>query len=116
MSLLLVLVGAAVGAPARWALDRAVTARHRLPVPFGTMTVNVLGSLVLGALLGADPSPGVVLLVGTGFCGAFTTFSTFSYETVTLLDEGPRGAALTNVVLSLVLGLAAAATGFALTA
>jgi len=113
--LLLVLAGAAVGAPARWLVDRAVSARHDSAMPWGTMTVNVLGSFVLGLVLSAaamSASPSGVALLGTGFCGAFTTFSTFGFETVRLAEVGAYSAAARNVVLSLGLGLGAAAAGW----
>ena len=118
MSLLLVLAGAAIGAPLRFLTDRAVLARHDSVLPWGTFTVNVVGSLVLGALAGAvstgGASSGVQLAVGTGFCGALSTYSTFSYETLRLLEDGSRIPAVANVVGSIVGGLIAAAAGFAL--
>jgi fluoride exporter len=117
MSLLLVLAGAAIGAPLRFLTDRAVQARHDTVLPWGTFTVNVVGSLVLGVLAGAvsagGASSGVQLAVGTGFCGALSTYSTFSYETLRLLESGTRLLAVANVVGSIVGGLLAAAAGFA---
>lgn len=74
MTALLVALGAAVGAPLRWLVGRLV------PGPRGTLVVNVLGSALLGASLGLGPSS--YALVGTGFCGALTTFSTFAVEAV----------------------------------
>lgn len=119
MTALLVLLGAAVGAPSRWLLDQAVQGRHRGAFPVGTLVINVLGSLLLGVLLGAEASgsagPSLVALAGTGFCGGFTTFSTFGYETVRLAEEGSYRAALTNVGASLVAGLLAAYAGWSLT-
>lgn len=113
---LLVVLGAAVGAPCRWALDRAVQARHDSAFPWGTLVVNVLGSLLLGVLLGAavlgPVSGGLVALVGTGFAGAFTTYSTFSLETFRLIEDGAARVALANVAVSLVAGLAAALAGW----
>ncbi|GAB3682040.1 fluoride efflux transporter CrcB [Angustibacter aerolatus] len=111
MTGLLVVVGAVVGAPTRYLVDRLVSARHGSRVPWGTITVNAAGSLVLGlltGLLGAGRGGAAVsALVGTGFCGALTTFSTFSFETVRLLEERRLPAAVVNVVVSLLAGLLA---------
>ncbi|HEY5032312.1 MAG TPA: fluoride efflux transporter CrcB [Actinomycetes bacterium] len=116
MTALLVLLGAAVGAPSRWLLDQAVQSRHRGVFPYGTMLINVAGSLLLGLLLGAQAygpaGPHLVSLAGTGFCGGFTTFSTFGYETVRLAEQGDRRAAVANTVGSLALGLLAAFAGW----
>jgi CrcB protein len=111
-----VALGAAVGAPLRYLLDRAVQARHRRRFPWGTVAVNVVGSFVLGLVLAtADalgPAWGAVL--GTGFCGALTTYSTFGYETVVLLEKRARWSAAGNVVGSIVAGVGAAGLGFLL--
>jgi CrcB protein len=115
--LLFVCLGAAVGAPARYLTDRAVQARHDTLFPWGTFTVNVAGSLVLGALVGAATHhrlpPELVAGVGTGFCGALTTYSTFGYETVRLAAAGARLFAALNVAASLAAGFGAAALGLA---
>lgn len=113
MTLLLVLLGGAVGAPARYLTDRAVQRRHSAAFPWGTWTVNVAGSFVLGLVLAAGPVWSVALL-GTGFCGALTTFSTFGYETVRLAEGGRAWTAVVNVAGSLATGLAAAALGWSL--
>ena len=118
MAFLFVCLGAAIGAPARYLTDRAVQARHDSVLPWGTMTVNVVGSTVLGLLVGLGHGhhvpTWVSLAVGTGFCGALTTYSTFSYETLRLYETGARLYAALNVALSLVAGLAAAFAGVAL--
>ena len=86
------------------------------PIPYGTLAVNVLGSLAIGLLMGGDlhhPLLGGNLRIGlaVGFLGGFTTFSTFSYETVRLLENGSLGAALCNVLLNVVLCLLGAWAG-----
>jgi CrcB protein len=113
-----VFLGAAIGAPARYLTDRTIQARHDTVVPWGTLTVNVVGSLVLGLLAGVAESHRVpealTLAVGTGFCGALTTYSTFSYETFRLYETGARLYAGLNVVVSLLAGLGAALVGLAI--
>ncbi|TDC45228.1 fluoride efflux transporter CrcB [Micromonospora sp. KC207] len=115
MTVLLIALGAAVGAPLRYLTDRAVQARHASPFPWGTLTVNVLGSLVLGALVAAPAGPAVAALLGTGFCGALTTYSTFGYETLRLARDGSRHLAAANVLTSVAAGLGAATVGYAAT-
>lgn len=116
MTVLLIILGAAVGAPARYLTDRAVQARHETTFPWGTLTVNVIACLILGAVTGAGPhiNAQIATLVGTGFCGALSTYSTFSFETLRLIQDGARFHAVANVALSLVAGFGAAAFGWAL--
>ncbi|MFB9238874.1 fluoride efflux transporter CrcB [Plantactinospora siamensis] len=118
MSVLLVALGAAIGAPLRYLVDRAVQARHDSAFPWGTLAVNVGGSLILGVLIGGAAAGGVpgsvVTLLGTGLCGALSTYSTFGYETVRLFEDGDRFHALLNVVASVVAGLGAAFAGVTL--
>lgn len=117
MNWLLVLAGGAVGAPLRYLTDRAVQARHDSLFPWGTFAVNATGSLLLGLLTGAAASgavgPSVTALLGTGLCGALTTYSTFSYETLRLAERGRPWAALANVSASLSVGLGAVFAGLA---
>ena len=117
---LLVCLGAAVGAPARYLTDRFVQSHHDSVLPWGTLAVNVVGSAVLGLLVGLSvhrtvPDP-VMLAVGTGLCGALTTYSTFSYETLRLYEDGARLLSVTNAALSLLAGLGAATLGYWLAA
>lgn len=117
MNWLLVVVGGMVGAPLRYLTDRAVQSRHDTVFPWGTFSVNVAGSLVLGVLTGAvtagAASSHLQLLLGTGLCGALTTYSTFSYETLRLAQDGARFHACANAVASVVAALGAAFVGVA---
>lgn len=116
--MLLVLLGAMVGAPVRYLVDRAVQARHDSIFPWGTWTVNVAGSLLLGLLAAGvsvgDLPYGVMSGLGLGFCGALTTYSTFGYETVRLLESGFWFYATINVVGGITAGLGAALCGAAI--
>ncbi|MFF4172210.1 fluoride efflux transporter FluC [Streptomyces sp. NPDC001744] len=115
--LLLVAAGGAVGASLRHLTDRAVQARHGTAFPWGTLTVNVVGSLLLGLLTGAVLSGAAGhtarLLLGTGLCGALTTYSTLSYETLRLAETGAKLLAAANVVASVVAGVGAVLAGLA---
>ena len=117
-----VLVGlaGAIGAPLRYVVDTVVTERIGGAFPRGTLVVNVSGSFGLGLLSGLAIYHGLPgppkLIVGTGLVGAYTTFSTWSFETIALFEEGERRLAGRNVVLSALSGAAAAAGGLALAA
>jgi CrcB protein len=112
----MVALGAAVGAPLRYVTDRFVQASHTSRFPFGTLTVNVVASLVLGFVTAlaasGDASRPVVALLATGFCGALSTYSTYAFETLRDLEAGRIRVAVANVVVSVGLGLAAAAVGW----
>lgn len=110
---LLVVLGAAVGAPLRYLTDRLTKSLLGPGFPWGTFVVNVVGSLVLGVVVGAAAPPAMVALVGTGFCGALTTYSTFGYETVQLGARGSRLLAVLNATGSVLAGLGAAGLGLA---
>ncbi|MEV0803274.1 fluoride efflux transporter CrcB [Kribbella sp. NPDC050281] len=118
MSVLLVIAGAVIGAPLRYLTDRAVQKRHDSAFPWGTISVNVVGSLILGVVAGASTASAlphqVQLVVGTGFCGALTTYSTFSYETLRLFEDGGRFLAVANVAVSIVAGLGSVFLGVAI--
>ena len=108
---LLVALGALVGAPARYLTDRWLQSTHGTGFPWGTFAVNVVGSLVLGVVTGASASSPVSALVGTGFCGALTTWSTLGYETVRLAEERAWTTAVANAVASVLAGLGSAGLG-----
>ena len=114
--MLMVAVGAMVGAPARYLTDRAIQSRHETVFPWGTLTVNMTASLILGIVVGAAGhlSPAVTTVVGTGFCGALSTYSTFSFEVMRLSVEGARFQAGLNVAVSVLAGIGAAALGWSI--
>jgi fluoride exporter len=114
MEVLWVALGAAIGAPLRYLIDRAVQARHRTRFPWGTFTVNMIGSFVLGGLTAATTvlPPAVETAAGIGFCGTLTTYSTFSYETLTLLEGRARAVAVANVTVSVLTGMGVAVLGW----
>ena len=118
MSLLAVVgiaVAGAVGAPARYLVDGFVQDRSAGSFPWGTLVVNVTGSFALGVVTGLVVHHGFGgaprLWLATGLGGAFTTFSTFSWETVRLIEEGEWRHAVGNVGVSVVAGFLAAAAG-----
>jgi CrcB protein len=113
--LLCVSLAGAAGAVARFVVDGAVRHRWAPSFPWATLAINVSGSLLLGVVTGAvlfTGAPGLLqAVVGVGFCGGYTTFSTASFETVRLAQQGRAGAALANAVGSLLLTAVAAAAG-----
>jgi fluoride exporter len=112
---LLVVLGAMAGAPLRLLAERVAVARRGPGSVVGTAVVNVAGSAVIGLLLGlADVPAGVLALVGTGFCGTLTTFSTFGADVVRLGEERRTGATAAYLGGTLVLGIGAAAAAYGL--
>jgi len=111
-------LAAALGALARFLVDQAVGRRRESGLPWGTWVINVSGSFVLGLVIGLSLHHGLpaqeVSLFGTGICGGYTTFSTFSVETVRLAEDGSYAEAAVNIGGSLVTGLLAAAAGLGL--
>jgi len=111
--------GAAVGGVSRYYLASSLQQRLGVAFPWGTLVVNVTGSLLLGFLIRyalATPAVSVELraMLTTGFCGGYTTFSTFSYETAALIEEGQYERAGAYVLASVVLSLLATVCGFIL--
>jgi len=106
MTVVLFVVAAAGGAVVRHLLATGMREAR-----YGILVVNVVGSFVLGLLVGGDTSHTAVVILGTGFCGALTTWSSFAHDVATEVD---RRAAATHVALSIALGLAAAAMGLSL--
>lgn len=105
------------GAVTRFLLDRAVGQRARGVFPRGTLIINVTGSLLLGVITGLALHHGLSrsarIVLGTGFCGAYTTFSTFTFETVRLVEEGALVEAFRNAAGTVVACAVAAAFGLA---
>jgi fluoride exporter len=113
-------VAGAVGAVCRYVVDGLIEDHAAGVFPWGTFLINMTGSLLLGLITGAAlyhafPSTPKIIL-GTGFCGAYTTFSTWTFESVRLLEEGSIRPALANAALSLAVGMGAAGLGLAIAA
>lgn len=117
---LLVAVMGGLGAATRFWVDGTIRARGRTVLPVATIAINVTGSLLIGLVTGAHLYLGLAatwqLLLATGFCGGYTTFSAAAVETVRLAQAGERGRALANLLGTMVLTVAAAAAGLGLTA
>jgi CrcB protein len=116
MTMLWVALGAAVGAPLRFLVSRQLDrgrSRASRAIPLGTLVVNVAGSFVLGWVVSSESGPTMAALLGTGFCGALTTYSTFSYENWQLIEAGAGLRAALNIAANLLVGFGAAALGWA---
>src|SRR3954447_3055903 len=115
---ILVGVTAGLGAVCRYLVDQTVERQHGAVLPLGTFTVNISGSFLLGLITGLalhhGLSDGLTVTLSAGFCGGYTTWSTFAYESLALTQEGAALAAAANVVVSVTVGLLAAAAGLAL--
>lgn len=118
MFLLVLFASGGFGALTRYLVDGFVLDRTNGELPAGTFIINVTGSLLLGFLTGLVLYHGfsatAKIELGTGFCGGYTTFSTFAYETIRLAEERQTSAALRVLAASLVLPALAAALGLAL--
>ena len=119
MTYLLVAVFGAGGAVSRYWLDGRVSDLTHGQFPWGTFVINVAGAFALGLLVALTterllPHPNWRVALGIGYLGSFTTFSTYTYESVKLAEDGAVGLALLNSVGMLALGLLAALSGLAL--
>ena len=108
---LAVAAAGAVGSAARFGVHEAFERRPGPRFPVGTLLVNLSGALALGVLVGATLTGDAYRIAGTGLLGAYTTFSTWMLETERLADRGARMAAVANIVVSVVAGVAAVALG-----
>lgn len=106
-----VVVLGGVGSVLRFALDKAVSARTGRAFPHGTLVVNISGALVLGFLTGLVLDERTALLAGTALVGSYTTFSTWMFETQRLAEDRQVSRLAANIVVSLVVGIGAAALG-----
>jgi CrcB protein len=103
-----------LGALARWTLDGLVSARWSRQFPLGTLAVNLTGAFLLGLLVGAGVQGRALLLAGTDTLGAYTTFSTWMFESHRLGEDGEHRLAVANLIISLAAGLVAALAGRAI--
>ncbi len=116
-----VAAGAVIGGPARYALSQFIARHAGEKFPWGTLTVNVSGCLAMGALAAYASAHGFSshspfwLLLATGLLGSYTTVSSFSFQTLTLVKDGQRRTAMRYAVLSIALCISAVAAGFAFT-
>ena len=104
-------VSAGLGAVFRFLLDGMVSRRLPSSLPLGTMVVNVTGAFALGVIDGSAAPTHVVFVCGTGLIGAYTTFSTWMFETQRLTEERQEGRAAQNVIVSVAMGVASAGLG-----
>ncbi|MGI8506507.1 MAG: fluoride efflux transporter CrcB [Solirubrobacteraceae bacterium] len=103
-----------LGAVFRFVLEALIGDRTRREFPFGTLTVNTTGALLLGLLTGLAVSGDALLLEGTATLGSYTTFSTWMFETHRLAEDGNGSLAILNALLSVTVGVGAAALGRAI--
>jgi CrcB protein len=113
MKALLVALGAGFGAAARYILDYYVKRWHRFTIPIETLAINVLGSFILGLVVNSRGN--LPLIIGTGFAGAFTTWSTLAYEQHQLIKSGKSIHAVIYLIATMALGIGAAGVGIYLT-
>ena len=119
-NILLIAIGGALGSISRYGCQKWIYQLYPHPFPFGTFAVNVVGSLIIGMFFGISGKgnlldPGWRLFLTTGFCGGYTTFSTFSLETFSLLKDGEYMYAILYIVLSVLFGLLAVWLGILIT-
>ena len=114
--LLAIGAGSFIGGICRYLLSQFIQARSTIPFPFATLTVNIIGCLLIGVVFGLSAKDGMTpewrLFLATGILGGFTTFSAFSYETVHMLQNGQISNAILYILASVLLGLLATFLGF----
>ena len=115
MSVLLVGIGGILGGLTRFQLGKMISEKSATTFPAGTFLINITGALLLGILVGAGSEGYWYQLLGDGFLGTYTTFSTFMYESVQLFRDNEKRSAIVYIVCSLLLGIAGFTAGFAIT-
>ncbi|MFN5020293.1 MAG: fluoride efflux transporter CrcB [bacterium] len=118
-NILLVLVGSAAGGSMRYITSLMIQSKNNTQFPWGTFLINIIGCFVIGmvyamAARNATTGSDIKLLLATGFCGGFTTFSAFAFENLELFKSGMHMTALMYVILSVTLGILAVVLGASL--
>lgn len=114
--LIAVFIGSGLGGLSRFGLSKWVDSWHQQPFPYGTLVVNISACFILGLVIGLSDhkqvlSPAARLFLAVGFCGGFSTFSTFSSETLGLLQQGQQGSAALYVLSSILVCVSATFSG-----
>lgn len=112
MNLVFVGIGGALGSLARYRLGKVITEKSNTTFPIGTFIINITGAILLGLVSSLDVSKNMYLLLGDGFLGAYTTFSTFMYEGCNMFQENEKMNAFTYVLGSLFIGVIGYVLGF----
>ncbi|MEH7124259.1 fluoride efflux transporter CrcB [Bacillus sp. JJ1773] len=112
INILLICIGGFLGAICRYKLSILLNSHVQDKIPFGTLFVNLVGSFLLGVIIGMGEGEHIHFLMGTGFMGAFTTYSTFNLEAVMLLQANKKVQAITYLMLTYLLGIVLAFFGF----
>jgi CrcB protein len=112
VNFILVGVGGALGSIVRYSLGKVMSEKRKSWFPLGTFVINITGAVLLGVLSSTNVSSNMYLLLGDGFLGAYTTFSTFMYEGFNLFQDNKKLNALVYIFCSLILGVIGFSTGF----
>ncbi len=115
-SLILIGIGSCVGGISRYLLQQSVQKQYPYSIPLGTLSVNIIGCFIIGVIYGIASkgnllSPEMRLLLATGFCGGFTTFSSFAYENVSMVLDGEFFYPVLYVLISVIIGFGAVHAG-----
>lgn len=105
MKYLLVGIGGYFGSISRYKITQCISRMNKKDINIATFSVNIIGAILLGIIVGSEANNNIYALAGDGFLGAFTTFSTFMYEDVNLIRDNKKKSALLYIILSMVLGI-----------